>query len=340
MPDENTTSRIDDDGADIPLLRVPPPTAFWSKYNRQSEFALGFMFSTFIHVLFGAAQVVGVYYVIYANSQSEPLPVKTISLDGGPDEAGLGAAGSGGQPEPVAEGSSNPLKTPQDALPAVRPLPEIREEITKAIQVENPESNLPIAPANAKALAALDQVFRDKALGLGARKGATDNPGTGDTGQPGAGNGGSGPNTPRARSLRWVIKFRTASGRDYLDQLAAMGAVVIVPVPRADHWLVFDNPKVATGRRGGAEDDAKFAQQIRFGDERPSSVEAVAEALKLDFTPRSFWAVFPKGLEEELADKERRYRGRRSEDIEETVFQVTIRGGSYEIVVYDQKAMR
>ena len=44
--------------------------------------------------------------------------------------------------------------------------------------------------------------------------------------------------------------------------------------------------------------------------------------------------------EDELARKETAYRNRRSDDIEETVFQVTVRGGGYDLLVYDQTPKR
>ena len=52
--------------------------------------------------------------------------------------------------------------------------------------------------------------------------------------------------------------------------------------------------------------------------------------------PKAFWAFFPKEVEEKLAHLEKGYRNRRPEDIEETVFKVTIRGGNFEMVVDDQ----
>jgi hypothetical protein len=66
----------------------------------------------------------------------------------------------------------------------------------------------------------------------------------------------------------------------------------------------------------------------------------VANTLDLDFQPTTFWAFFPKELEEELARLERNYRNRRSEDIEETIFRVTVRGGRPEVVVAEQRLKR
>jgi hypothetical protein len=89
------------------------------------------------------------------------------------------------------------------------------------------------------------------------------------------------------------------------------------------------------------DDDMKrLADQIKFSDTRPASVAGVCSALGVREPARSFWAFFPRTLEDELSRKETNYRNRRAEDIEETIFRVVIRGGSYEVVVYDQTAKR
>ncbi|MBN9517333.1 hypothetical protein J0H58_02255, partial [bacterium] len=80
--------------------------------------------------------------------------------------------------------------------------------------------------------------------------------------------------------------------------------------------------------------------QIKFSDTRPPSVAGVCGALGVSEPVRSFWAFFPRELEGELSRKELNYRNRRSEDIEETIFRVIVRGGSYEVVVVDQTAKR
>ena len=69
-------------------------------------------------------------------------------------------------------------------------------------------------------------------------------------------------------------------------------------------------------------------------------MQGVAGAVGLDFTPRTFWAFFPKSLEDELARKETGYRNKRADDIEETIFRVTVRGGRFELVVDEQKMKR
>src|SRR5207302_567571 len=100
-----------------------------------------------------------------------------------------------------------------------------------------------------------------------------------------------------------------------------------------------DNPQ----QRVASESDLKrLAGKIQFSDSRRDQVRDVATALGVNANPppEVFWAFFPKSLEDELARKETNYRNRRAEDIEETIFRVTIRGGSYELVVDEQRAKK
>jgi hypothetical protein len=122
-----------------------------------------------------------------------------------------------------------------------------------------------------------------------------------------------------------------------------MGAELLIPVPPDDkkYILIADlsNPtqKVAT-----EADMRRLAGKIQFADSRRDQVKDVAAALNIPGNPppKVFWAFFPKSLEEELARKETGYRNRRAEDIEETIFRVTVRGGVFELIVDDQKVKK
>jgi len=60
----------------------------------------------------------------------------------------------------------------------------------------------------------------------------------------------------------------------------------------------------------------------------------------LNFSPPKFLAFFPKDIEEELATREREYRGRRENEIFSTTFKVLVRDGRPAIVVTDQVPVR
>jgi hypothetical protein len=80
---------------------------------------------------------------------------------------------------------------------------------------------------------------------------------------------------------------------------------------------------------------------MRFSDVSDEAVKQVTRALGINsFTPQAFFAFFPKDLEDDLAKKERDYRRKRTEDIEETKFKVTVTGNSFRIDVVDQKMKR
>jgi hypothetical protein len=176
---------------------------------------------------------------------------------------------------------------------------------------------------------------------IGNPKGSGGGPGSGD-GPKQDGNGGTGASSARQRSLRWILRFRTLDGRDYLQQLGAIGATILVPLPpenkQAYIFRDLKNPK--SGEYVTEAEWKKLDNQVRFCDFKRDSVSGVAIALGLDFTPNSFWAFFPKGLEEELSRKEIAHANRRPEDIEETVFTVVIRGGVYTISVAEQRIKR
>jgi hypothetical protein len=255
---------------------------------------------------------------------------------GGLDDSGEGSSGSGGN-DVDAERNENPFKAAERAFATPQELADAKEKIQKIV-LDDATGNLPIAPPNAQAYKDLEESLAKKLLG--GRKGAGGGPGGGNEGTPGAGPGGTGADSTRARGLRWVLRFRIAGGRDYLDQLRAMGAEILVPLPDKKNLIIRDlgdpRPVVATDA-----DLNRLAGKIQFSDNRPLPVREVLEVLGVNPpNAKAFWAFFPKDVEEQLAHKEKGYRNRRAEDIEETVFGVTVRGGSFELVVKEQVAKR
>jgi hypothetical protein len=258
---------------------------------------------------------------------------------GGFDDEGEGSAGSGGMENPLTEGNSNPFKKSMDEVLPVEKMPEAIANIKDLMKALD-EGDIPVSAQAAAAFNSVDEELRKKLLG--SARGSGNEKGRGDDGSKGTGPGGSGSDSTRARTMRWVLRFRTASGEDYVQQLSAMGGTIIVPVPPENkEFLYYPDPKnPSSGRIATAADTRTVASQVKFGDSRPDSVAGVAGALRLNFKPKSFWAIFPKNVEEELERKERGYRNRRPEDIEETIFRITVRGGNVDVVVDDQKVKR
>src|SRR5215218_962509 len=117
---------------------------------------------------------------------------------GGLDDTGEGSAGSGG--------SDNDLTQKVDPTQTDIPPPP---------DLVNPKIN----PLDLDAVKLNDPKTMPKVSGP---VGAGNQAGKGYDGSAGTGPGGVGSASTRARGLRWVLRFRVASGRDYLDQLKAM----------------------------------------------------------------------------------------------------------------------
>lgn len=322
--------------ADDPLILPPPPEEeFWDRYNKRLEFPLSAVAAVLAHVLVGA---IIIFVLGRMAREDDRSGVPVVLMDGGEDDSGMGSAGSGGEQDPLAIGQSD-FKESLKILPDVNALPQVTEDLKKVVDLDDPNSNVGVSPQNAAAYTAVDDTLKKKLLGIGSQKGDGQNQGKGFEGTKGTGPGGSGADSTRARSLRWVMRFRTKSGADYVEQLAAMKAIILVPLPPDNkQCLIVKDLRNPSINRMATDDDLKeLARQVKFSDTRPDSVRNVCEVLGIKSEGvKSFWAFFPKGLEDELARKETGFRGRQADAIDETVFSVRIRGDAFEIVVVEQ----
>lgn len=337
MPDA-TISRSESvpDPESIP---TPPEEEFWERYNKRLEFPLSTVSAVLIHVLVAALLIFVLGWLMTKNDDRSSVPMTLVPDLGGLGDDGAGSPGSGRIDDPLYQSDKNAFAEQLKVLPNPDALPAIKENLKKIMLDDTGDT--PIADNNAAAYGAVSDELAKKLLG--AKKGSGGSAGSGDDGSKGAGPGGSGADSSRARSLRWVMRFKTSDGNDYVNQLAAMGAVVLIPLPPENKQCLYfsDLKNPGSGRLAtDAEVSKLVAEQIKFGDTRPDSVRAVCGILGVREPVRSFWAFFPKGIEAQLAQKETGYRNRRPEDIEETVFRVIVRGGGYEIVVDDQVPKR
>lgn len=315
-------------------FRGPPEEEFWERYNRRLEFPLATVAAVLLHVAVAAFVIFLFVKVMAGGPDKSAVPVSLIDV-GGMDEAGLGSVGSGGG-DAIKEGE-NQFKAQQDVLPTPEQLAQADVAI-KNIMMDD-AGKLPVAAANKAAFVNADQELLKKIMG--SRRGDGPGDGKGTTGEAGKGPGGTGSDSTRARSLRWVLRFQTNDGVDYVKQLAAMGASILVPLPPENkQCLIFTDLNNPNPRNATDDDLRGLSRQIKFSDTRPASVEGVRSALRVTQPAQSFWAFFPRGLEDELSRKELSYRNRRSEDIEETIFRVIVRGGNYEVVVVGQTPKR
>lgn len=318
-------------------LKGPPEEDFDDKYNKHLEFPISIVAAILIHVLIGALLVFALMALISSEDKSG-LPVKLVNLEG-LDDGGEGSSGSGGIDDPAFKSDGDPLDALKDILPDPTKLPDIKEKMKESLKYQDPTGNMPISDANAAAYASLDKSVRDKLLG--ARQGAGPGKGKGYDGSEGKGPGGTGADSTLGRNMRYVLRFKVNGGRDYLDQLRTMGAELLIPEPSSDKCTIVSDLNNPTNVRIASDSDmARMGDKLRFSDSRPGVVREIAQTLGLSFTPKSIWAVFPKEFEEDLAKKETAYRNRRADDIEETVFQVKYRPGSYQVEVAEQKIKR
>jgi len=328
--------RHDPRNSDTGPIEGPPEEAFWEKYNKRLEFPLSTVGSVFIHVVIGWLLIYVITTLMNSGDRSD-VPIKLASI-GGLDDFGDGSPGSGGIEDPIQEADANPLKAAVESLPDPTRLPEVKEDIQKSLRLIDPTGNLPITAENAAALAQLDKSIRDKLLG--ARRGSGSEAGRGNDGSKGTGPGGTGANSTLGRGLRWTLRFRITSGRDYLEQLRTLGAKLLIPIPGTAQCVVIEDLGNPRQRKTIGQAELDLYGGLRFSDPRRDVVGSLARTLELDFNPTVFFAVFSKEFEEDLAAKETAYRNRRPEDIEVTVFRVTVRGGSYHVVVDEQQVKR
>lgn len=317
-PIENAGFRdLDPDG----ILEQP----FWERYNKRLEMPIGTAMSILVYA-FGAL-LIFLLPTFFQTRDKHPVPVIAF----GDDETGDGSEGNGGAQD-LALGQM-PQLTDINRLDKQAQINEVKDEIRERIKVDV-GGDIEIPDGAAAALATLDKSLRDKLLG--AKPGTGNGTTGGDFGK-GNGPGGPGAGSTYARALRWVIKFDTSSGGDYVNQMAGLSATILVPSPDNKKLYIFKNPSAPKPLVVASDADlALLAQMIRFDDVRVKSVEAVAQALQLDYTPVAFLAYFPREIEDKLAGMEKAYRGKPIESIKQTTFKVVMKGGKYDLIVTDQ----
>lgn len=309
---------------------------FWHTYSPRFEMPISAVLSA---LALGLAVLMFVALAFLSNfncekSTYQPGPV--IGNTDGDDAFGAGESGGGGEPDPAILGSNAPTRDEmRDIVQDFDKLDAIKVDLNKDLQLEDPNSVVPISDKKAAAYASLEQQIRDKMLGIKKGDGTQGNGGEGNN--PNGKGDGTGSDSTRARTLRWVIAFKTAGGRDYLDQLKSLGAKVVVPTADGKAILfrsLDGNPP--QGKLMGDSDWNELTGLVQFADYTDLSRRQVGEALGMGKLPKGFWAFFPKELEKELARKEVGHQQRRAEDIEETKFECVNRGGKYELIVTRQ----
>ena len=336
-PNPKDSAPPDDAAEDaVAVMEAPEEEDVWERYNKRMEFPLAAVAAVLVHVVVFSVLVYVLVGLMGGEDRSGP-DLKLMRV-GGLDDSGEGSVGSGGQENPDREADVNPVTAAEKSFPTPEALAEAKADLSKIV-LDDPNGKLPISAPNVQAYKDLEKSIADKLLGVGGKKGSGPGAGSGFDGTPGKGPGGTGADSTRARGLRWVLRFKVAGGSDYVDQLKAMGAEVLIPLTSdRDCILIPDLGNPAAQKVASDADFRRLAGKIQFSDNRPSQVRDVLATLgvKAPGQPKAFWAFFPQDLEAELASQETKYRNRRPEQIEETIFQVTVRGGKHTIVVVEQ----
>ncbi len=312
---------LDDEG----VLEQP----FWERYNSRLEMPISITMAILIPVLL-AALVIFFSYLLPSSKDNTP-PAMTW-LDG-EDDTGVGSAGDGGVDQPLALGQP-PQQSDFQRLPKEVDIAQVKEEIG-SIRVDE-STDADISDSMAAAIATLNKDLRDKIAG--SRKGSGNAAGSGGNEGTGTGIGGTGSDSTRSRALRWVIKFDTRTGKDYLEQIAGLGGEVMLQVNNDNRRMyLFKDPRNAAGRVIASDAELqRLNTLLRFEDIRRTSVEAVSDALNLGYVPPMFLVYFPKKLEQKLDLLERQYQNKDPKQIRETVYKVVRRGGEYDLYVLNQ----
>ena len=323
-----------------PAPLAPPDEEFWDRYNPHHEFPLSGVGSIALHV--GVlALLAGLLLLAYRTTISDKSPVPmTTQMVMGDGSGADGKGGGGGEDKPP----ENILTPP--TLPS-RPVPEaVVQQVEKDVKpflpkVADSESLRPEDLPAVKRLQELNDDLRKKLLaGMNGNKGKGPGDGSNNTGVegPGASNKGDASSSSN-RSVRWELIFKTENGGDFLRQLAAMKATLVLPQP-ADWKKNKAYRDIAVGKGSGEDFDIDKMPGLHFVDDSADSAGRLARAMGLDFSPPYFIAFFPKEIEEELAAKEKAYRGRKESEIFSTKFKIIPRNGKPSIAVVDQISVK
>lgn len=316
----------------IPIPTVPPDEEFWERYSPHYEFPLSSIGSIAMHIGM-LAVFVGLLWLLakFTIADKTPVPMHAMNVVGdGDGPEGKGSGGGFDLPE-----NNTPLDVPMDPMKVQDvPIEKVKDLEQYFPKLPAPDDGLrPETLDTAKKINKMNDDVRKILLeGMGGKRGKGPGDGEGASGVPGAGSGTSGdPTSSSNRAMRWELIFNHLDGKEYLRQLSVMKATLVFAQP--PDWKTLKVYRDLTSPVG-SEFSRSQLPPLYFIDDECGPL--VAKALGLDFLPPQFIAFFPKEIEEELASKERSYRGRKESEIFSTKFKILIRDGKPSITVIDQ----
>jgi hypothetical protein len=332
---------------------IPPDEKFWQRYSPHHEMLMSGLGSFTLHLLIlGGLILAGVLGLFALLNKPEPqMEIAAMGLPGLPGTPGLPGGGGGGPGEPGDPANSNnqaktesvnPNESPKPSGPEIEAVPLAKVSPLNLAELPNDPTIYAFADNEAvQSLKDMSKAARQKLVeGLRDSDGPTRNSPSKTGGNPGVngagGQGGDGAakmNNSIKRVLRWTMLFNTRDGVDYINQLAAMGAIIAIPQDGGSQYLVVRNLKKPAEAK---TEDVGTIRLIWWIDDRPESVRSLAEGLNLKQVPPHFVAFFPKELENKLVELEFRHRGLKEEQIQSTSFRIERAGNTFVPVVLQQ----
>ncbi len=319
-------------------VRIPPDKKFWHRYSPHHEFPWSAVISVAIYTLLGLLIFALVRLAIKDSDDAKPLPVGMVEPEGGGGHTeGVGTENPGDLDPKVAKEA---IKQPdQEISPAPTPTEKLDSVVTEGVPLGDLLASDRVIEIDDNAKEALQKLrgVEEKARaqlvkGLtppgkgrgGPGKGGGEGSGIGKEKGPGTGTGKARLDR-EARILRWKMQFNTRDGNDYLAQLRELGAIIAIPEPKGGYRVIRDlNPPAS-----GEIEDLDSIKRIFWIDDKPDSVQSLAMSLRIPIPPPHFVAFFPESLEQELTQKEQKFRNRAEHQIRETRFRIVRRGGKY-----------
>jgi hypothetical protein len=341
-----------------------PEERFWKRYSAHHELPLAGITSLFLHGIVLAFLVLGglAFFFSARDEASRPPSMDVVQIEGSGDGNAEGAAGTPGETgdtgksEEVVPNAATPLQPFEAATPLeFKDAPTLKLEVpTEALpkdstdiaqllkdvgetakkQVQQADAAKPSSPPKRIAMQGKGKGTDGKS-GTGAGRGA----GLKGTG-PGSGSG-SGRIATQAEiyALRWRFDLTsTGGGLRHADKLAAVGFVVAFPDAKGRYRVVQDLRRRPVELKTVDEDVYKDA--VKWKSERPESVHALKQELKLKINPAFTIIMVPKELEQRMADEEARFAQKASRDLHAvklTSFDFRLQDGRYEPVVMRQE---
>jgi hypothetical protein len=317
---------------------APPEEEFWERYSPHHEFPLSSVGSVALHIGGLVLFILALWLLSRMTiTDKTAVPLRAVTLADGDGVEGRGSGGGTNQKENV---DPNRQAIPKRNVPEVdlKDMPPEMKPFLPKVPSDQPGLRPEDLPQYSK-FAGLDPALRDRLLeGMSGQKGTGPGKGAGGPGPEGAGGGHGNASSSASRGIRWELNFKTQSGEDYLEQLRAMKATLLIPQPK--EWDTHKAYRLAEANIRGEDYDIAKLPGLHFIDDDSGSASRLARAMGLDFSPPKFLAFFPKEVEEELAAKERDFRKRKESEIFSTSFRILIRDGRPSITVIEQTPIR